>query len=211
MGSLDGRGSDGPRRTALPAQPGSKKSRGRAEIAQAVGARLDCLRCKPRRTRRTRVSRVEGRCAWFPGPVLSRTRSDPRDAGERIPRRVGPAFSICERESARPRRGVEERRRAGLHALRSCRDGAPRFRDDDAIGSRIELEVHRVLGVRAEGRGNPIPSILQDPARFDETFHVPLPSRGRMLFIFARKTEGGRLSQVYSTEPGEAIDPSLLR
>ncbi len=59
--------------------------------------------------------------------------------------------------------------------------------------------------------GNPIPSILQDPARFDGLFHVPLPSRGRMLFIFARKTEGGRLSQVYSTEPGEAIDPSLLR
>ena len=58
--------------------------------------------------------------------------------------------------------------------------------------------------------GNPFPSIFQDQALFDEIFHVTPPSRGRMLFVFARMTMGAPLVQVYSTEPGEVIDPGLL-
>jgi GWxTD domain-containing protein len=58
--------------------------------------------------------------------------------------------------------------------------------------------------------GNPVPDLFRDSTLFDETFHVPLPSSGRMLFVFARKTEGGRLVQVYSTEPGEPMDPAIL-
>jgi len=58
---------------------------------------------------------------------------------------------------------------------------------------------------------NPVPPILQDPAGFESMFRVPLPSRGRMLFIFARKSDGARLTQVYSTQAGELIDPSILQ
>jgi GWxTD domain-containing protein len=59
--------------------------------------------------------------------------------------------------------------------------------------------------------GNRMPDLFQEADLFDRIFHIPLPSRGRMLFVFAERSIGGGFLQIYSTEPGETGDPSLFR
>lgn len=76
--------------------------------------------------------------------------------------------------------------------------------------ARIDWKTAEFWEYDRKAGGNPFPLLFEDEALFDEVFHIQPPSRGRMLFVFAQRTMGGRRIQVYSTEPGERIDPHLL-
>lgn len=63
---------------------------------------------------------------------------------------------------------------------------------------------------RAAG-GIRLPPLLTNPGLFQCLFHEPLSYGGQMLFLFGSRTSPGTFEQIFSTEPGEKINPVIYK